>query len=770
MRPYDLTASSPYVPATGTPEANGPSDLVGRQMNRPSTFHLDFLSHSAAPKIAQPRTLSIPFYPTSSPEPLPSFLLSTQHQHQHHSSWFTIQALGHSSILFTISFTIVQQGIMASRRDNRAFNNMSSPPDGALMDSFQGTPETRLTMFSPSESTSKMTAYSNSLAGPSAGPSGTASRGQNTIYNDRVVSHFDKDPFVDSHHGSGLSPTANAFNPAGNRAKGKIVVDLLPEGSPTVATALSEDMGVCRDLEICATPPASLTEIGNFIADCTKKGCKLFGDRSLETTGGRVYIRFEDLRDAIWAFPALRQSKFSWIVVYATAKTDKLLDGAARTNHLGQVMISASMPTRSIADPAQVVEVTQRALNAYGKLFAMVDQTNYPDGSFRATAQFCKINDAMAAIHHFSSVTVDGVKITVSGFKDAQPLVAGDNLANSMQSMTLPTLPPLPPRYQQGNMYQQPAFGMQHYMPGPPFVGNMFPMDRVGQGSQFGPGIFPFPGPVYQSFGPPSPAMTARNSLMHSRETSFGYGGPNGYGSLNGFGRYDARRNHMSRFGRGPSRGLNNNVVDLNELIGGRDVRTTIMLRNIPNKVDQPLLKRIVDASSYGKYDFMYLRIDFANDCNVGYAFINFVKAEYIINFVEERANKRWNCFKSDKVAEVSYATIQGKDCLVQKFRNSSVMLEAEHYRPKLFYTVHCEDKSMIGKEEPFPGPDNQSKMKRSVENAEHVGLFTPSAGQHFRDEQRRRHSQFDRGTRLAALEEMNYESSVPLYGRGMRR
>lgn len=26
---------------------------------------------------------------------------------------------------------------------------------------------------------------------------------------------------------------------------------------------------------------------------------------------------------------------------------------------------------------------------------------------------------------------------------------------------------------------------------------------------------------------------------------------------------------------------------------------------------------------------------------------------------------------------------IQGKDCLVQKFRNSSVMLEATHYRPK---------------------------------------------------------------------------------------
>lgn len=39
------------------------------------------------------------------------------------------------------------------------------------------------------------------------------------------------------------------------------------------------------------------------------------------------------------------------------------------------------------------------------------------------------------------------------------------------------------------------------------------------------------------------------------------------------------------------------------------------MLRNIPNKVDQAMLKRIIDESSWGKYDFMYLRIDFANDC-----------------------------------------------------------------------------------------------------------------------------------------------------------
>ncbi|EFE36749.1 hypothetical protein putatively related to meiosis protein [Trichophyton benhamiae CBS 112371] len=63
---------------------------------------------------------------------------------------------------------------------------------------------------------------------------------------------------------------------------------------------------------------------------------------------------------------------------------------------------------------------------------------------------------------------------------------------------------------------------------------------------------------------------------------------------------------------------------------------------------------------------------------------------------------------------------IQGKDCLVQKFRNSSVMLEHPSFRPKIFHTGTG---PMAGTEDHFPGPDNPSKMRRSVENAEHVGM-----------------------------------------------
>jgi hypothetical protein len=37
-------------------------------------------------------------------------------------------------------------------------------------------------------------------------------------------------------------------------------------------------------------------------------------------------------------------------------------------------------------------------------------------------------------------------------------------------------------------------------------------------------------------------------------------------------------------------------------------------------------------------------------------------------------------------------------------------------------------------------------------------GLFAPSAGQHLRDEQRRRRSQYDRGTSLAEREEYGFD------------
>jgi hypothetical protein len=61
----------------------------------------------------------------------------------------------------------------------------------------------------------------------------------------------------------------------------------------------------------------------------------------------------------------------------------------------------------------------------------------------------------------------------------------------------------------------------------------------------------------------------------------------------------------------------------------GQDSRTTLMIRNIPNKYTQKILMQTIDAQGFcGKYDFFYLPIDFKNRCNVGYAFINMASTD----------------------------------------------------------------------------------------------------------------------------------------------
>jgi hypothetical protein len=61
--------------------------------------------------------------------------------------------------------------------------------------------------------------------------------------------------------------------------------------------------------------------------------------------------------------------------------------------------------------------------------------------------------------------------------------------------------------------------------------------------------------------------------------------------------------------------------------------RTTIMVRNIPNKFKQMQLLDMINLNHKGKYDYFYLPMDLKTQCNVGYAFINFIHPIYILDF-----------------------------------------------------------------------------------------------------------------------------------------
>jgi hypothetical protein len=101
--------------------------------------------------------------------------------------------------------------------------------------------------------------------------------------------------------------------------------------------------------------------------------------------------------------------------------------------------------------------------------------------------------------------------------------------------------------------------------------------------------------------------------------------------------------------------------VDIIEIISGKDKRTTLMLRNIPNKYKLNDLVNEIDKSFWGKYDYINLPIDYERKLNLGYAFINFVEPLHIVLFYDTYHSKRWTLYKSDKKMDMTYADKQGK-------------------------------------------------------------------------------------------------------------
>ncbi|KAL5717326.1 hypothetical protein ACHQM5_010350 [Ranunculus cassubicifolius] len=139
--------------------------------------------------------------------------------------------------------------------------------------------------------------------------------------------------------------------------------------------------------------------------------------------------------------------------------------------------------------------------------------------------------------------------------------------------------------------------------------------------------------------------------------------------------------------------------LDIDRILGGEDIRTTLMIKNIPNKYTSKMLLAAIDEQHRGTYDFIYLPIDFKNKCNVGYAFINMIDPIQIVPFYQAFNGKKWEKFNSEKVASLAYARIQGKAALVAHFQNSSLMNEDKRCRPILFHS----DGPNAGDQEPFP-------------------------------------------------------------------
>eukprot|EP00437_Effrenium_voratum_P008017 CAMPEP_0181438182 /NCGR_PEP_ID=MMETSP1110-20121109/21775_1 /TAXON_ID=174948 /ORGANISM="Symbiodinium sp., Strain CCMP421" /LENGTH=715 /DNA_ID=CAMNT_0023561857 /DNA_START=79 /DNA_END=2226 /DNA_ORIENTATION=- len=157
---------------------------------------------------------------------------------------------------------------------------------------------------------------------------------------------------------------------------------------------------------------------------------------------------------------------------------------------------------------------------------------------------------------------------------------------------------------------------------------------------------------------------------------------------------------------------------------------TTVMLRNIPNRYTRDMLIARLDKGYKNLYDFVYLPIDFSSKCNVGYAFINFRTPGAAHRFhTEFHGTKTKQClpgFSSSKVAEVSFARVQGRDQNMENLRDEKFM-EKLHDRPDWQPLFLDESGKEIPFSKAFPGDKKRSKKPATPATPTYIPPTTPT-------------------------------------------
>mmetsp|Transcript_89077 Transcript_89077/g.238536 ORF Transcript_89077/g.238536 Transcript_89077/m.238536 type:complete len:681 (-) Transcript_89077:264-2306(-) len=117
-------------------------------------------------------------------------------------------------------------------------------------------------------------------------------------------------------------------------------------------------------------------------------------------------------------------------------------------------------------------------------------------------------------------------------------------------------------------------------------------------------------------------------------------------------------------------------AIDLNAVLSGADWRTTLMVKNIPNRMSQERLGEIFDRVVQGRYNCLILPLDPNRGYNTGFAFINFMDCQSIIPFYQAFHGRPWSSTEdhkgSTKVIELRYSSCQGTSKLLKRWGPSS--------------------------------------------------------------------------------------------------
>lgn len=140
--------------------------------------------------------------------------------------------------------------------------------------------------------------------------------------------------------------------------------------------------------------------------------------------------------------------------------------------------------------------------------------------------------------------------------------------------------------------------------------------------------------------------------------------------------------------------------IDLSSV---EDEPTTVIVKKMPKAFTSFMLVELLNSAGFkGRYDFLYLPVNFDKMTGTGCGFINFVSTEDGVRFMAQfQGFCHWGVPCNDaKKAEVSWSSAcQGRQLHIDRYRNSPVMHPSVpgSWKPQLF--------DHTGNQEAFPAP-----------------------------------------------------------------
>lgn len=129
--------------------------------------------------------------------------------------------------------------------------------------------------------------------------------------------------------------------------------------------------------------------------------------------------------------------------------------------------------------------------------------------------------------------------------------------------------------------------------------------------------------------------------------------------------------------------------------------RTTVVIKHLPENCASELLCMMLDSAGFaGKYDFLYLPVNFKKWQRFQYCIVNFITSTDAQQAMS-KLNTEALVWPNDLIAQVEVSWCvkgQGLQSLIEQYRNSPVM---HHSVPDAFKPIHLQR----GERVPFPFP-----------------------------------------------------------------